>query len=125
MAHALEVRSPFLDYRVVEFAYRLPVSLKLKGRTTKYLLRKAFEDRLPKSPLKRRKHGFAVPVGDWFKGSLKEPYRAAVLDASIPELIDPVTEREIFREHLEGKADHGHRLWILLFFHTWWRWWNG
>src|SRR5205807_6727321 len=68
MANSLEARSPFLDHEVMEFAARLPVHWKLRGRESKYILRRAFPDLLPPENINRPKMGFGVPVGQWFRG---------------------------------------------------------
>ncbi len=125
MAHSLEVRSPFMDYRVVEFACRLPLRFKLKGLTTKHLLRKAFAEDLPPEPLKRQKHGFAVPMGDWFQGPLKAVYEDVVLSSSNGALVSKDEAGRLLKDHQYGRTDHGHRLWLLLFLHAWYQWWQG
>ena len=71
MACSLEARSPFLDYRLVEWAATLPEHLKLRGRTSKYLLKRAMADRLPPRVVQRRKAGFGVPVAEWLRGELR------------------------------------------------------
>jgi asparagine synthase (glutamine-hydrolysing) len=125
MANSLEVRSPFMDYRVVEFACRLPLRFKLKNLTTKYLLRKAFAKDLPPESLKRQKHGFAVPMGDWFQGPLKSVYEDVVVSSSMKALVNKDQARRLLKEHQYGRTDHGHRLWLLLFLHAWYQWWQG
>jgi len=125
MAHALEVRSPFMDYRVVEFACRLPLSLKLRGLTTKFLLRQAFSKDLPNATLKRKKHGFAVPLGEWFQNSLKKVFEELVLTNSSSSLLVKSEATRLLSEHQSGKIDHGNRLWLLLFLQAWHDWWHG
>lgn len=124
MAHALEVRSPFMDYRLVEFAASLPLSFKLKGQTTKYLLRRAFARDLPPPTLAKKKHGFAVPVGEWFQNELREMFADTVLTGNAGQLIDKGMARRLLEEHQRGRVDHGYRLWLLLFLHVWQQWWN-
>jgi asparagine synthase (glutamine-hydrolysing) len=124
MAHALEVRSPFMDYRIVEFAARLPLKHKLRRLTTKYLLRKAFASDLPSEPLKRPKHGFAVPLGDGFHGPLKTIYKELVLSQNQPDWVNRKEAQRLLSEHLTGRIDHGHKLWLLLFLHAWYLWWR-
>jgi asparagine synthase (glutamine-hydrolysing) len=125
MAHSLEVRSPFMDYRVVEFACRLPLRFKLRGLTTKYLLRKAFARDLPPEPLKRNKHGFAVPLGDWFQGSLREMFHDLVGSSPGTSILRHSEAERLINEHQTGHTDHGHRLWLILFLHAWHQWWHG
>jgi asparagine synthase (glutamine-hydrolysing) len=124
MAHALEVRSPFMDYRVVEFACRLPLSLKLRGLTTKFLLRQAFSRDLPRGALKRRKHGFAVPLGEWFQNSLEKAFEEIVLTDSSSGFLVKSEATRLLNEHQRGKIDHGNRLWLLLFLQAWQGWWR-
>lgn len=124
MAHGLEVRSPFVDYRVVEFACRLPLRFKLKGLTTKYLLRKAFSGDLPSSPLNRKKHGFAVPLGDWFQGSLRDIYYDLVLSGTGIGFLNLSEAERLIQEQQKGHVDHGNRLWLILFLHAWHQWWH-
>ena len=71
MAHALEVRPPFLDSRIVDFAARLPEKFKLNGSVSKYVLRRLMADKLPEHVLRRSKMGFDIPVHDWFRGTLR------------------------------------------------------
>jgi asparagine synthase (glutamine-hydrolysing) len=124
MAHALEVRSPFMDYRLVEFAARLPVAHKLRGLTTKYILRKAFERDLPDEPIKRAKHGFATPIGDEFLGPLQNTYRETVLGSRSDTMVDRTVAEEMLTGHLSGRVDNSHKLWLLLFLHAWADWWK-
>ena len=124
MAHGLEVRSPFMDYRIVEFAARLPLVHKLRGLTTKYILRKAFEQDLPEEPVKRAKHGFATPLGDEFLGPLQSTYRETVLGSKSDSLVDRDFAEVLLSEHLNGRVDNSHKLWLLLFLHAWADWWN-
>ena len=74
MAASIESRVPFLDHKLVEFAAPLPARMKLRGLTTKYILRRAMADRLPKEILTRKKMGFPVPVGAWLRGRF-QPHR--------------------------------------------------
>jgi len=121
MAQGLEVRSPFMDYRIVEFSCRLPVEYKIRGFTTKYILRQSFSKCLPKDPLKRAKHGFSVPVGDWFRRDFKDIF-LDILD-EFPVFIDKKEAQELLNTHIKGGLDLGHRLWLLLFLGLWYRWW--
>jgi asparagine synthase (glutamine-hydrolysing) len=119
MAHALEVRNPFLDHRVVEFACRLPLSLKLGRRTQKRALRIAFGDLLPPSLCGREKHGFAVPLGTWFKTTMARTFQETVIESTATEWINRDAVLTLWKEHNAGNADHGFRLWSLLVFHHW------
>jgi asparagine synthase (glutamine-hydrolysing) len=118
MAHALEVRSPMLDYRIIEFACRLPLSFKIKGLTTKRILRHAATNYVPESILKRPKYGFQVPLGLWFKTNLKSWAQERLLQPSHNFFRKAALDR-IWNEHQSGRADHAHKIWLLLFFNEW------
>lgn len=123
MANSLEARSPFLDHEVMEYAARLPVSMKLRGRESKFVLRSAFGDLLPQENVARRKMGFGVPVGDWFRGELKELLKDALLSKQGVSrgYFDSNTVASMVNEHLAGGVDHSARLWNLLMLELWHR----
>ncbi len=123
MAHALEARSPFLDTALVEFAFGLPDDLRLRGRQTKYLLRRAFADILPAEILTRGKMGFGVPLQTWFRRDLREYLADHLLapGARLRDHVDGSYVRTLCEEHLAGRSDHAHRLWTLLTFEIWLR----
>jgi len=121
MLHSLEVRAPLLDREVVELARALPMRFKLRGRTTKWLLRKLAENKLPRDIVKRPKKGFGVPIAAWLRGPLK-PWMTDVLAPDrlrkVPFLnVDGV--QGLVREHLDGRADHRKVLWALLCYCVW------
>lgn len=123
MANSLEARSPFLDHELLEFACSIPSELKLKGMTTKYILKAALADILPKEIIHRKKHGFGVPVGRWFRTSLKSYLHDTLLSRAAlgrGYFKEPVLRR-LIAEHESGKRDHGHRLWALLTLEMWHR----
>ena len=121
MATSLEARVPFLDHRIVEFAFRVPGNLKIKNGETKYILKETMRDLLPEKILTRDKQGFSIPIKNWIRNELKE----MMLDILSPEKI----RREGFfqveyinrlvEEHLKGKENHSHRLWALMMFEWW------
>ena len=121
MAVSLEVRAPFLDPRVAEYAASLPEDYKLRGRTTKYILKRAAQPLLPAFVTRRGKKGFGVPVAEWIKGSLRPLAR----DLLSPDRIrksglfnaDYVTKLQ--DEHERGLANHRKPLWTLLMFELW------
>ncbi|MEP7272128.1 MAG: asparagine synthase (glutamine-hydrolyzing) [Acidobacteriota bacterium] len=123
MANSLEARSPFLDHEVMEFAARLPVNLKLRGRESKYLLKRAFRDLLPVENVARRKMGFGVPVGEWFRNELRELLRDALLsdEAAARGYFDREAVAKLVNEHLEGKVDYSGKLWNLMMLELWHR----
>jgi asparagine synthase (glutamine-hydrolysing) len=123
MANSLEVRSPLLDHEVVEFAASLPLSLKLRGFTQKYLLRRAMRGLLPEAVLRRPKMGFGVPIDHWFRHELREMAYDLLLDARARQrgYFRPEIVRRYLDEHVEGRAHHHHRLWSLLMLEQWHR----
>lgn len=126
MATALEVRSPLLDYRVQEFAARLPDRMKLRGRTTKWALKELARRRgLPDDLVHRRKQGFGVPVGAWMRSELRPWVEDLLLsEASLGRgYFEPDGVRRLVREHLEGTADHTYRVWNLAVLELWHRRW--
>jgi asparagine synthase (glutamine-hydrolysing) len=118
MAHALEVRSPLLDYRIVEFACRLPLSFKIKGLTTKRILRYVARPFVPSPILTRSKYGFQVPLGQWFKTNLKRWAQERFLNSGGSFFCRQELER-IWNEHQSGRADHAHKIWLILVFNEW------
>ncbi|MFH1113586.1 MAG: asparagine synthase (glutamine-hydrolyzing) [Pseudomonadota bacterium] len=118
MAHALEVRCPLLDYRIVEFACRLPWTSKIRGFTTKSILRQAARGHVPDPILNRSKYGFQVPLGQWFKGDLKTWAEERLMDAP-HGYFDQRFVENLWKEHQSGRADHTHRIWLVLFFNEW------
>jgi asparagine synthase (glutamine-hydrolysing) len=118
MAHSLEVRSPLLDYRLVELACTLPLAFKIRGMTTKRILRDAIRGRIPDSIIDRSKYGFQIPLGLWFKGDLGRWTEDRLLDPCHDFFRKDFVEK-LWREHREGRADHSHRIWLLLIFNEW------
>jgi asparagine synthase (glutamine-hydrolysing) len=121
MAASIESRVPFLDHPLVEFASRLPTRLKLRGLTTKYVLREAMREFLPPEILKRRKMGFPVPIGAWFRGPAKQLVEEYVLGsrAQARGLFDHGALRTLTSAHMSAEQDHGQRLWALLNLEIW------
>ncbi len=126
MAHSLEVRPPFLDHRVVEFAATLPANLKINGGRLKFVLRELMKDKLPPSVTTRKKEGFDIPVHDWLRSALR------------PLLLDTLNERTVratglfswpavdrtIRAHLDRRANLGYHLWGLLVLFLWMKRWQ-
>ncbi len=121
MAHSLEVRSPLLDHKLVEYAGLLPSSLKLKSKESKYILKKAMEDRLPNKILYRKKQGFCVPLAVWLRSELKD-FSRETLFSSQSKLKDYFNEtyiRNLWKRHLSGNLDSSTSLWGLMMFELW------
>lgn len=123
MAHSLEVRPPFLDHRVVEFANALPAHLKIRGRTLKYLLRETMRDKLPPSVLERGKQGFDIPVHQWFRGLLKELLLTTFAEAP-RAVVDMGRVQAMTEAHLARRANYGYHLWGLLMLFLWIKRWK-
>jgi asparagine synthase (glutamine-hydrolysing) len=123
MAHSLEVRSPFLDHVMMEFAASLPPALKLRGLTTKRLLKDAMRAWLPDHILDRPKMGFSVPVSAWFRGPLRELPSDVLLDPRATErgIFRPAEVRRLIDAHRSGTEEHGARIWALLQLELWLR----
>lgn len=123
MATSVESRVPFLDHKLVEFTSRLPERLKLRGWTTKYILRKSMKGVLPEAILSRPKMGFPVPIGAWFRGAYNSVVAEYVLsDRAINRgIFDPDFVRELVSRHQSGGEDHAERLWALVNFEIWQR----
>jgi asparagine synthase (glutamine-hydrolysing) len=120
MAHSLEVRCPFLDHHLIEYAARLPSSLKLRGRQTKIVLKRAMAGLVPDAILDRPKMGFAMPVGKWLRTDLRALVHDHVLtDRAGHGLFAPETIHGFWREHDAGWRDRTTELWGLLVFNLW------
>ncbi len=122
MATSIESRVPFLDHKLVEFTCSLPERLKLRGGTTKYILRASMKGLLPESILSRPKMGFPVPVGSWFRGAYRSVLNEYVLGerAMSRGIFEPDFVRELVRRHQIGE-NHEERLWALVNFEMWQR----
>ena len=121
MAVSLEVRAPFLDRRLVEYVASLPVSYKLHGNTTKYILKRAMGPHLPPFVTRRGKKGFGVPIAEWLKGRLRPLARDLLSPARLSRhgLFDPAYVARLQDEHERGTANHRKLLWTLLIFELW------
>ncbi len=126
MAHSLECRQPFLDYRLVEFAASLPSHLKVRAGRGKRLLRMAYDRMLPRQIWTRKKMGFGVPLGSWFQNELKGMTQDRLLgtDARCHQFFRPDALELIINQHMEGRVNHCYRLWNLLFLESWLRRWT-
>ena len=123
MAASIESRVPFLDHELVEHVAALPRNLKLRGLTTKAVLREALRGLVPRPILARRKMGFPVPLGRWLRGPFRPLVQEFVLGTRAlgRGRFDPAFLRRLVGEHEAGTADHGDRLWLLLNLEIWQR----
>jgi asparagine synthase (glutamine-hydrolysing) len=121
MAHALEVRVPLLDHRIVEFAATVPFPLKYAGGISKRLAKHACASTLPAPLLQQRKRGFALPIDRWFRAELGAALheRMEAAQPLLGEVVDIAVARRLLAEHQRGHENHGHRLWALLVLDTW------
>jgi asparagine synthase (glutamine-hydrolysing) len=121
MAHGLEVRCPLLDRRVVELAFRVPVTTKMPGLRPKALLRRLAEGRVPERVRHLPKHGFTAPISEWLAGGSAERFRADVLgsDARTATLIDTKQVARLFAEHRSRQHDHAYALWAVWMLERW------
>jgi asparagine synthase (glutamine-hydrolysing) len=123
MAHSIESRVPLLDNDVVDFAARLPATFKIKNGRRKHVLKEAAAGVLPTEILNRRKQGFGVPVGGWFRGDLREFFSDVLLSAGARQrgYFEGAFVDRLVREHVSGRRDHTLRLWGLVVFELWHR----
>ena len=122
MANSLEVRAPLLDYRIVEFAAKLPPAFKLRGEQKKYLLRQALRKRLPAQILDRKKMGFSVPLAHWLGGPLRPMVESAVMSKTggLSEYFDTTELTDYWRGFLNGNHAAASPIWSFLMFDLWW-----
>jgi asparagine synthase (glutamine-hydrolysing) len=122
MAHGLEGRSPLLDHELAQWAARLPIRLKMRGRTGKHLLRKAFAHLLPPEVTAQGKQGFGIPVGKWMREGLSGWSRELLLGGmGAARLFKREEMARLLDEHAKGKVDHGKRIWALACLELWLR----
>jgi asparagine synthase (glutamine-hydrolysing) len=122
MAVGLELRAPFLDHEFVALTGRIPSRLKLRGLgALKQLLKRALADRLPPEVLRRGKHGFTVPFGEWFRGPLAPVLRDTLATEHVRAggIFDPAAVSRLVDEHVSGRRNHGKLLWSLFVFERW------
>ena len=123
MAHSIESRVPLLDNHVVDLANALPASLKIKNGRRKHVLKEVATRLLPEGIVDRKKQGFGVPLGTWFRGDLKELFADTLLAPTTLQrgYFEPRFVRRLVNEHLSGRRDHTLRLWQLVVFERWHR----
>jgi len=121
MAHSLEVRVPYLDHEVIEFAASIPPELKIKRLTKKYILRKAGAKLLPKEILSGKKRGFSIPLGFWFREELRKYAETQLMPERIDQMgyFEPKKISTLLQEHFSGQANHENKIWALVVFALW------
>ena len=123
MANSLETRAPLLDYRLVEFAARLPPDFKLRGRESKFILKQSVSKLLPPEVLKRRKKGFSVPLAQWLREEIRELSNQYLFasNSGLSQFFDINILRQTWDAHQSGSHDYSSELWSLLMFELWWQ----
>jgi asparagine synthase (glutamine-hydrolysing) len=126
MAHAIEVRPPFVDHRIIEFAAKLPIDFKIRGAQQKYLLKEVMRSKLPTAIVQREKIGFDIPTHDWFRGPLRAMLMETVASAEAEhsELFDFEAIRNYTQLHLDRRINVGYHLWGLVMLFLWMKRWN-
>jgi asparagine synthase (glutamine-hydrolysing) len=126
MAHSLEVRPPFLDHRIVEFAARLPLNMKIRGRNLKFILRDLMKDRLPKAVIGRAKEGFDIPTHHWLRTFLRPLVEETLSERNVREsgMFSPDAVANTVRLHMNRRANLGYHLWGLLILFLWMKHWR-
>jgi asparagine synthase (glutamine-hydrolysing) len=126
MAHSIEVRPPFLDHRIVEFAATLPRSLKINGRQQKVVLKRLMKGKLPASIVNRKKIGFDIPAHQWLRGPLRRLLEEAVGFglSEYSTFFRKEYVEELMRRHFRRQVNVGYHLWGLLILFLWMRKWN-
>jgi asparagine synthase (glutamine-hydrolysing) len=122
MAHSIEARVPLLDHKLAEFAATIPAEMRLKGPTTKYMFKRAMRSMLPAEIINRPKRGFAIPLGRWFRGQLRDFVRDLLLSDTCRRrgILDPAYVTQLLERHDAGRDLHLH-LWTLVSFELWCR----
>ncbi|MEA3015689.1 MAG: hypothetical protein QOI38_411 [Sphingomonadales bacterium] len=121
MSVSLETRVPFLDHRVVELAWRLPMGLKIKGGETKWLLRRVLDRHVPRALVDRPKMGFGVPIDSWLRGPLRDWGESLIAEGRLEGdgYFDAAPIRAAWDRHQKGEANMQHHLWSVLMFQMW------
>ena len=121
MAASIEPRSPFLDHKMIEWSARVPDHLKVRGRSGKYLLKKAFAAYLPENVRRHRKQGFGIPISAWFRGPLQDWSKELLLSngSALDRWFDRKMMASLLEEHRAGRVDHGKRIYALAMLALW------
>lgn len=121
MQNSLEVRSPFMDYRVIRLANSMPSGFKSSAGKSKIILKDIFKDLLPPAILRRQKQGFDIPVGEWFRNEYKDVFWDVVMTTSGKKGINLKPVENLYRAHIAEKEDYSRALWAVF---VWCWWWN-
>ena len=124
MAVGLEARAPLLDHRVVELAWSLPKSMRVRGGTGKWALRRVLDRYVPRPLIDRPKTGFALPLAEWLRGPLRDWAESLLAPAALHPALSAAPIRAAWAEHLAGTQNHQHRLWCVLMVQAWVKKWG-
>ncbi|WP_338515023.1 asparagine synthase C-terminal domain-containing protein [Pseudomonas poae] len=121
MANSLETRVPLLDHRVVEFAWRIPLHLKIRQGVGKWVLREVLYRHVPRQLIERPKKGFSIPIASWLRGPLREWAENLLSESRLRQegYFHPAPIRYIWTQHLAGRSDYSSKLWSVLMFQAW------
>jgi asparagine synthase (glutamine-hydrolysing) len=121
MAVGLETRVPFLDHRVIELAWQLPMRMKIRGGQGKWALRQLLQQHVPVDLVSRPKQGFSIPLADWLRGPLRDWAEALISPTGLEQAgyLHGATVMKKWQEHQSGKTDWHNALWSVLMFQAW------
>ena len=121
MSNSLETRVPYLDHKLVEFAWRIPQSMKIRNGQTKWLLREVLHKYVPRELVDRQKMGFGIPLHDWLRGPLRDWAEDLLDEARLRQegYLNPEPVRKRWKAHLSGKSNEQYLLWDVLMFQAW------
>ena len=127
MAVSLEARAPLLDKRIFDYSWSLPARFKIRDGQGKWLLREVLARHVPRELFERPKQGFAMPVGDWLNGDLRDWAEVLLDETAMNEdgILEAKTVQKLWSEHKDGRGNHAERLWSILMFQGWKEKWLG